>query len=134
MSKQFLHYPEFSSNTSQQSRVRVPERVPSESLLYSDTLRDRTNIFALDRLAPVRSSTLVALACENPIIHPRVAGAFPPLQQRLRENRMNGYFCDDSVLHGPTTPYTMERVTYMFPCAKSMSPHFNPKSSLCRKP
>jgi hypothetical protein len=27
-------------------------------------------------------------------------------------------------LHGPTTPYTMEGVTCMCPCAKSMSPHF----------
>jgi hypothetical protein len=39
----------------------MPERVPSESLLDSDTLRHGTNIFAQDRLAPVRSSTLVAL-------------------------------------------------------------------------
>src|ERR1700719_3201964 len=43
-------------------------------------------------------------------------------------------FCDDSVLHGPTTPYTMERVTLIFPWAKSMSPHFSPNSSLCRRP
>ena len=43
-------------------------------------------------------------------------------------------FCDDSVLHGPTTPYTMERVTLIAPWAKSMSPRFKPKISLCRNP
>jgi hypothetical protein len=37
-------------------------------------------------------------------------------------------------LHGPTTPYTMERVTLIFAWAKSMSPHFSLNSSLCRKP
>jgi hypothetical protein len=42
--------------------------------------------------------------------------------------------CEHSVLHGPTAPYTMERVTYMFLCAKSMSLHFKPNISLCRKP
>jgi hypothetical protein len=41
-------------------------------------------------------------------------------------------FCDDSVLHEPTTPYTMERVTLIVPWAKSMSPDFKPKISLCR--
>jgi hypothetical protein len=43
-------------------------------------------------------------------------------------------FYDDSVLHGPTTPYTMERVTLIFLWAKSMSPHFKPNISLCRNP
>src|ERR1700722_11745682 len=43
-------------------------------------------------------------------------------------------FCDASVLHGPTTPYTMERVTLIVPWPKSMSPHFKPNISLCRNP
>jgi len=73
----------------------------------------------------VRSSTLVALICEDPVICPRVAGTFLLLQQCVRKKRMNGHgLCDDSVLHGPTTPYTMERVTLIFAWAKSMSPHF----------
>src|SRR5260370_36539 len=40
-------------------------------------------------------------------------------------------FCDDSVLHGPTTPYTMERMTLIVPRSKSISPHFKPNISLC---
>src|SRR2546429_8856933 len=43
-------------------------------------------------------------------------------------------FCDDSVLHGPTTPYTMERVTLIVPWSKSTLPHFKPNNSLCRNP
>ena len=43
-------------------------------------------------------------------------------------------FGDDSVLHGPTTPYTMERVTLIVPWLKSISPHFKPNNSLCRNP
>src|SRR5947207_5441944 len=43
-------------------------------------------------------------------------------------------FCDDSVLHGPTPPSTMERVTLIALWSKSISPHFKPKISLCRKP
>src|SRR5437899_5376436 len=43
-------------------------------------------------------------------------------------------FCDDSVLHGPTTPYTMERMTLIVPRSKSISPHFRPNISLCRNP
>src|SRR5260370_25627865 len=91
MSKQFLHHLERGSDTSQQSRVRMPERVPSESLLDSDTLRHGTNIFAQDRLAPVWSSTLVALTCEDPVICPGVAGTSLPLQHCVRQNRLNGH-------------------------------------------
>jgi hypothetical protein len=55
-------------------------------------------------------------------------------KRRARIGGMGTGFCDDSVLHGPTTPYTMERVTLIFLWAKSMSPHFKPNISLCRKP
>jgi hypothetical protein len=41
-------------------------------------------------------------------------------------------FCDASVLHGPTTPYTMERMTLIVPRSKSVSPHFKPNIPLCR--
>ena len=43
-------------------------------------------------------------------------------------------FCEASVLHGPTTPYAIERVTFMVPPAKSASFHFKPNSSLWRRP
>ena len=43
----------------------MPERVPSESLLNSDTLRHRTNIPAQDRLPPVRSPTRVNLPADR---------------------------------------------------------------------
>jgi hypothetical protein len=57
-------------------------------------------------------------------------------QQALLHSRVGCIgtgFCDDSVLHGPTTPYTMERMTLIVPRSKSISPHFKPNISLCRK-
>jgi hypothetical protein len=50
MPQQLLHHLELSPHTSQQGRVRVPERMPSESLLNSETLRYWTYVFAQDRL------------------------------------------------------------------------------------
>src|SRR3989442_4436146 len=134
MAKQLLYHLELGPHTSQQSRVCVPERVPSELLLNSNALRHRTNIFPQDRLAPDRSSTSVALAGENPVVCIRVADTFLPLQQSVCKNGLGTGFSDDSVLHGPTAPYTMERVTLILLWAKSMSPHFKPNISLCRKP
>jgi hypothetical protein len=58
MPEQFLHYFELSPHTSQQSRVGVPERMPSESLLDSDSCRSGTYVFAQDRLTPVGPSAL----------------------------------------------------------------------------
>jgi hypothetical protein len=85
--------------------------------------------------APDRSSTSVALARKNLVVGLDESGGFSPFRERLQDSRMNRHgFCDDSVLQGLTTPYTMERVTYMFLCAKSMSLHFKPNISLCRKP
>ena len=50
-----------------------------------------------------------------------------------RESRGTG-FCDASVLQGPTTWKTMDRVTLSSWFWKSMSCHLRPKSSLIRKP
>ena len=50
-----------------------------------------------------------------------------------RESRGTG-FCDASVLQGPTTWKTIERVTLSSFFWKSMSCHLRPKSSLIRKP
>ncbi len=91
MPQQLLHDLELSPYTSQQSRVRVPESMPSESLLNSDTLRYRTYVFAQDRLAPVRSSAPITLASENPVIGLDVVRALPPLHQSVSESRMNGH-------------------------------------------
>jgi hypothetical protein len=62
MSQQLLHYLELSPYASQQGRVGVPERIPSKSLLNSDSLRRGTYVLAQDRLAPVSSSALTASA------------------------------------------------------------------------
>jgi len=61
----------------------VPERVPSESLLNSETLRDRTNILAQDRLAPDRLPATVSSAGKNPIVALGESGAFSPFRERL---------------------------------------------------
>src|SRR5467141_2869737 len=89
MPQQLLHDLELSPHTSQQSRVGVPESMPSESLLNSDTLRYRPYVFAQDRLAPVRSSAPIALACKNPVLRPDVGTTFSPLRQLVRESRMH---------------------------------------------
>jgi hypothetical protein len=68
MPQQLPHHLALSPHASQQGRVGVPERMPSESLLNSDSLRGGTDVFAQDRLAPVRSSAPIALACKNPVI------------------------------------------------------------------
>src|SRR5947207_6535553 len=65
MPQQLLHHLELSPHASQQGRVGVTERMPSESLLNSDSLSCRTYVFAQDRLAPVRSSASIALACKK---------------------------------------------------------------------
>jgi hypothetical protein len=83
MPQQLLHRFEFCPDTSEQSRVRVPERVPSESLLNSETLRDRTNILAQDRLAPDRLPATVSSAGKNPIVALGESGAFSPFRERL---------------------------------------------------
>jgi hypothetical protein len=89
MPQQLLHHLELSPDTSQQGRVSVPERMPSESLLNSDWLRYRTYVFAQDRLAPVRSSPPIALAGKNPVLRPDVGTTFSPLGQSVRESRMH---------------------------------------------
>src|SRR5256886_15399071 len=87
MPQQLLHHLELSPHASQQGRVGVTERMPSESLLNSDSLSCRTYVFAQDRLAPVRSSASIALACKNPVLRPDVGTTFSPLRQSVRESR-----------------------------------------------
>src|SRR6266853_1531535 len=70
----------------------VTERMPSESLLNSDSLSCRTYVFAQDRLAPVRSSASIALACKNPVLRPDVGTTFSPLRQSVRESRMDWHW------------------------------------------
>src|SRR6516225_7523977 len=91
MPQELLHHLELGSDTSEQSRVSVPERVPSELFLNSEAQRHRTNVFAQDRLSPVRPSSPASPAGKDPIICRCVAGTFPPFQQSVREERMNGH-------------------------------------------
>src|SRR5215472_1337115 len=91
MVQQLLHHLELGSNTSQQSRVRVSESMPSESGLNSNVLRRRTNVFAQDCLPPKRPPASVTATGENPVIRLCVTGAFPPLQQSVCEHGMNGH-------------------------------------------
>src|SRR2546430_3288498 len=82
MPQQLLHHLELSPHASQQGRVGVTERMPSESLPNSDSLSCRTYVFARDRLAPVRSSASIALACKNPVLRPDVGTTFSPLDRK----------------------------------------------------
>src|SRR5262249_45553213 len=82
---------ELCTHASQERGIRVTKRVPPKTLLNSDPLSHRTNKFPQDRLAPDRSSTSVAFARKNPVVWLTVPAASLPVQQGLRENRMNGY-------------------------------------------
>jgi hypothetical protein len=89
MPQQLLHYLELSPHTSQQSRVGVPEGMPSEPLLNSESSRHGTNVFAQDRLAPVWSSASVTPACENPILGLDVRTTFSPQHRSVSESPMH---------------------------------------------
>src|SRR2546430_6755976 len=56
------------------------------------SLSCRTYVFAQDRLAPVRSSASIALACKNPVLRPDVGTTFSPLRQSVRESRMHWHW------------------------------------------
>ncbi len=88
MPQKLLHDLELSPHASQQGRVGILECMPSESLLNSDALRYRTNVFAQDRLAPVRSSVPIALACKKPVLGLDVCTILSPLLECVRESRM----------------------------------------------
>src|SRR5258708_36387874 len=85
MPQQLLHHLELSPHASQQGRVGVPKRMPSESLLNSGSLGRGTYVFAQDRLSPVRSSAPIARACKTPVIRLDVGTTLSPLDQSVRE-------------------------------------------------
>src|SRR5580698_633557 len=120
MPQQLLHYLELSPHTSQQSRVGVPEGMPSEPLLNSESSRHGTNVFAQDRLAPVWSSASVTPACENPILGLDVGTSFlHSTEESLRVRCIGTGFC------GSSTPrLAMMRVKTQSSC--------DPKFSYCR--
>src|ERR1700676_709339 len=89
MPQQLLHHFELGPHASQQGRVAVPERMPSESLLDSNSLRYRTDVFAQDRLTPIRSSAPIALACKNPVLGLNVGTKLFPVHQSIRESRVH---------------------------------------------
>ena len=131
MSKQLLHDFEFCPDTPQESGVGVPERMPSESLLDSCPLRGRTNISAQDRLAPDRLAATVTSTRENPVIRFAVTADLFPFSKSLQDGWMNWHrLLGGFSLQDPTTPYTIDRVTFVVFWAKSISTHFTANSSL----
>jgi hypothetical protein len=89
MSQQLLHHFELCADASQQSRVSMPERVPSESFLNSEPLRNGTNVLAQNRLAPHWPATPVSAACENPVVGSDIARNFLPFRECLQNKWMN---------------------------------------------
>jgi len=135
MPQQLLHHFEFRSHTSQQSRIRMAKRVPANAFLdstFSATGRRYFRRIACPQngcrprcrlLAKIQLSGFVQIDC------------FRHAKSASETNGWTGTgFCDDSILHGPATPYTTDRVTFIVRWGKSMSPHFSPNNSLCRKP
>src|SRR5262249_45735536 len=76
-----------SANSGLNARV-TPTGYPG---CLSNLLRRWADVFAQDCLSPKGPPTTVTVARENPIVGLRVTGAFPPLQQCVCEDRMNGH-------------------------------------------
>src|SRR6266478_2403762 len=91
MPQQFLHDFEFCSDTPRESRVRMPERVPSELFLNPDALHDGADMLAQNCLAPDWFPTTVPSARENPVVGFGVPGAFFPFRECLQNCWMNRY-------------------------------------------
>jgi len=51
MPQEFLHDFEFRTHASQKRRIRVTKRVPADAFPDSESLRNRSKIFAQDRLS-----------------------------------------------------------------------------------
>jgi hypothetical protein len=79
MPQQFLHHFEFRTHASQQRRIRVTKGVPADAFLDSESLRNRSKIFAQDRLSSIWPPPTVALAGKNPIVWLGVDTLFSPV-------------------------------------------------------
>lgn len=109
----------------------MSEGVPAEPLLDSEFECPWPDVLSKDCLSLVRLAATTTAACENPIVGFAVTLMSLPFLQGFDYDGMNWKgFCDDSVLHGPTNPHTIDRVTFIVPSAKLTSPHFKPNSSL----
>src|SRR5580700_7360666 len=60
-------------------QIRVTKRVPADAFLDSESLRNRSKIFAQDRLSPIWPPPSVALAGKNPIVWLGVGTLFSPV-------------------------------------------------------
>jgi hypothetical protein len=79
MPQQLLYHLEFRTHASQQSRIRMAKRVPSAAFLDTNSLRNRSNMLAQDRLYPVGHPSPVTPAGKDPIVWLRVGTLFSPL-------------------------------------------------------
>lgn len=109
--------------------------MPPHLLGDANTSCHNTNSISHQRLVPVWFSTPAVRTSEDPVARGLVLRMGPPGAQGFARNGSSGTgFCDASVLHGPTTCRTMERVTRTSFLTKSISVHLRPKSSLARNP
>lgn len=69
----------------------MSKRVPSESLLNSGPLRDRTNVSSQNGLAPERCPATVPSACKNPVVWLVVTAYSTPFDERFQNSWMNRY-------------------------------------------
>ena len=69
--QQLLHDLELCADASQQRRICVTKRLPANAFLNSSLLCDRSDVFAQNRLPPVRPPSSGAPAGENPVIRLR---------------------------------------------------------------
>jgi hypothetical protein len=79
MPQEFLHDFEFRTHTSQKRRIRVTKRVPADAFLDAESLRNRSKIFAQDRLSPIWPPPSVALAGKDSIVWLGVGTLFSPV-------------------------------------------------------
>src|SRR5438874_412627 len=116
----------------------MSKSVPSETLFDAECSSPRQDQFSQNRLAPERLATAIALACKNPIVRfAECCSCCHSISVWIMIEWTGTGFCEASALQGPTTPHTIERVTWINPSEKLMSRHFKPNNSLlaqsCRR-
>lgn len=105
MSQQILLHFDIRSEIAKQSRIGMPEGMPSDSLVDFQLFNGWMNLFSHDALSPDGTLSFGSLAGKHPIIVGTVACYFPPLLQHLGQERIIGIgLAEDSVLHLLTIP------------------------------
>src|SRR5882762_8040314 len=92
MPEQLLHHFDVSSNELQQSRIRVPECVPSNALLQFGFPCGGANVVSHDCLGPKRVLTAGMRTSKEPVFAFAIRGLLAPRKQRLGQRAVKRHW------------------------------------------